>query len=178
MMPQKSSCTFYKYATAILLIAIIVAGALIFADFSQKSAIQSRKNIVAQIVEQGLETGNIEHLIDKYLDPNIELEYPPNFNLPPHNTNKVSGIENAKKILKTWKSDTEHQVDIIDIISEGDTVVLIINMDRVFIMDDETIIHEDHPAVYFFKFAKGKIVKITCLFDVIEEVEKFKEDKY
>jgi len=178
MMPRKSSCNFYKVATVILLIAVIATGALIINDSVQKSAIQNRENIVAQIVEQGLETGNVEQLIDKYFDPNIELEYPPDFNLPPHNTNKVSGIETVKEVLKAWKSDTSHQVDIVDTITEDDTVVIIINMDRVFIMDDETKVHEDHPAVYFFKFVNGKVVKITCLFDVIEEVENFKEEKY
>jgi len=178
MPDEKSTAGFYKTGFFILVIVVILTTAFLTSDLLKQSAIQKNKEIATQILHQGVETGNIDSLADIYFDPDVQLEYPPAFHLPPSHVNTVSGIENIKLVAKAWKADTMHQVDIVDAVADGDTVSVLINQDRIFKMGEKTVTHENHPAMYFFTFKNGKIIKILGVFDVLDEVEEFKDNKY
>jgi|GEM_PF-4969248 len=172
----KGRCCFCK--EVVLFLLGVVALYFLANSLIKESSLRKHKEIVRQLIGQGLDSEDVDSLVDRYFAPNIELEYPPGFNLPPLNTNRVSGIETAKKVAEAWAADTEHQFEILEVVAEGDMVAMFYKMDRVFIMDEETQTHEDHPGAYFFQFKNGQITKITAVFDVLPEVEEFKEQKY
>jgi predicted SnoaL-like aldol condensation-catalyzing enzyme len=178
MPDEKAPRDFYKIGFFILLVVVILTAAFLISFVLQQSASQKNKEIATQILHQAVETGIIDPLADTYFDPNIQLEYPPAFHLPPNHVNTVTGIDNIKAIARTWKADTMHQVEIVDAISDGDTVSVLLSQDRIFQMGNETVTYRNHPAIYYFTFKNGKIVKILGVFDVLNDVEAFKDTKY
>ena len=129
-MSPKLSMKFYKIGFIVLLIMIIIATSFSVYYLYNNHRFQKHEAVVAELVDKALETGDVGSLADTHFDPNIEIVYPPNFNLPPFNTNVVSGIDNVKTVVKTWKQDTEHKVDIVDIITEGNKVIVFADIDR------------------------------------------------
>lgn len=175
---EKKTSNSHNVLITILVAVILICGYFLVVDFMEKKQISLEKKLVHQLIESGLEEGHADDLIHKYCDPNIEIVYPPDFKLPPYNTNTATGIETVKEILKEWKSDTEHQVEIVNIVAERDNIAVLANMHRTFKLEDKTETYEDHPVVYFFELKDRKISKITAVFDVIDMVEEFKENKY
>jgi len=172
----------YKTAFIVTLVILLVAAALLVNSFMRESANQKNKELVAQLVEIGLETGDVDELIEANFAPDAVMEYPEGYHFPPTNTNVITGIDSIKTMVKSWKEDTMHQIDIVDTIAEDNRVAVLISMDRIFNTDEDPstaeYTHEDHPAIYFFYFEEGKIVKVVCVFDILEHVEDFKTEKY
>jgi len=171
-----------KHGFTIMLVLLFIAAFFLVSSFMKESAIQKNTEIAVQIVEQGMETGDIDDLADQYFDPNIVLEFPPDFQFPPTNEHIIIGAENIKEAIHAWKIDTMHQVDVIDTIADEDSVVVFISVDRIFNTDEDASTpehtHEDHPMIYVFSFENGKITKMVDIFDVLEHVEDFKTEKY
>lgn len=165
-----------KVLATVLIAAVPFAAGSAVAPASDRADLN--KEIAAKFVEETLEKGNLDAMIDAHLSPDVEVEYPAGFKLPVLGTNKFKGADKVKLAGKAWKSETAHDVDVVEVVGEGDKVAVLINMDRVFLMEDGKKVYKDHAAAYFFTFKDGKIVKIVSVFDVLPEVEQVKAKKY
>jgi hypothetical protein len=56
-----------------------------------------------------------------------------------------------------WQKETAHQVEVIEVIGEGDDVAVLARVDRAFKMGDKEKVYKGHLFAYIFKFKDGKI---------------------
>ncbi len=176
MADEKPSTGMYKYGFVILLVIVIILAALLVGNSLKQSAIQRNKEIAVQIIHQGLETGD-DPYIDLYFDPDIQLVFPPAFHMPNPHASSLSGLENVKKAIRAWKADTMHQAEILDVVADEDTVAVLISYNRIFRMGNDTVTYKNNPTMYFVTFRNGKIIKIEGVFDVLNDVEAYKDSK-
>lgn len=165
--------------SVILLLAGFIVGSFSMASYAvQEKDLPTNKDIAALFLKETLEKGNIDAMVEKHISPDIQVEYPEAYKVPVLGTHRVKGKEALIRGGKAWKDETRHKIRIADVIAEGNTVVVLAYMDRVFRMPDKEKSFRNHPLVYIFKFKDGKIYKIIGIFDVLEEVEQFKAKKY
>lgn len=164
-----------KLVTFLLLVSVVGGVVFLNSCLNKEKITQQNKTIASTMVHEALEKGTVDM---KYLDPNIEIEYPAEFKFPPLGTNKIKGIESLENIVKTWKSDTAHEVDLVDVIAEGDKVVVVTNSKRIFNMNQEQHVYNDHLFVHIFQFKNGKVINIKSVFDVVDHIEQHKAEKY
>jgi len=159
------------------ILGVIVIGFFLVSCNNQKLTIlQKNKTIAATLVHDALEKGIFD---PTYLDPEIVLECPPAFKFPPLGVHTFKGIDQAEQVVKAWKLNTIHDIDVIDTIAEGDKVVVIINAPtRVFKTPSGNQTFYDHSSAHVFQFKNGKVIKVNSFFDVIDAIEKIKVEKY
>jgi len=165
-----------KKLVVFLLSVSLVFSFIFLNSCNQKAKItEKNKTIASNIIHEAMETGVVD---SKFIDPEVELEFPADFKFPPLGVNKVKGIEALEKSVKAWKVDTAHEVDVLDIIGEGDKVVVVLNVKRVVKLNQEEHVYKDHIYANVFEFKEGKIIKIRMIFDVIDHIEQHKAEKY
>jgi ketosteroid isomerase-like protein len=69
-------------------------------------------------------------------------------------------------------------VEIVDVIGDGDNVAVFARVDRTFKMENKVKVYKGHPYAFFFKFKDGKVVEVIGMFDVLNDVEQYKAEKY
>ncbi|MDD3295802.1 MAG: nuclear transport factor 2 family protein [Candidatus Omnitrophica bacterium] len=166
-----------------MILAVLLSLGFIFVTSSvnagQAEGLEANKEIAVKYVEEILEEGNIDFIVDNYLAPEIEIEFPENFIIPALGTNQVKGKEAHRRAAKAWKSETAHNVDISEVIAEDDKVVVLVYVDRAFkIIEGKERLFNDHPMVFIFKFKDGQIINAKIIFDVLDEIEQMKAKKY
>lgn len=145
---------------------------------NQSRSLQENKKIASRYITEMFQDGNIDLMVDTCTAPDIIVVFPAHFKMSLLGTNKIEGKEALRRAAKAWNEETEHKLEILGVVAEGNKVAVLANIDRVFQISDKERVFEDHPFMFLFEFKNGRIAKTTMVFDVLAEVEQDKAAKY
>ncbi|MBU0574500.1 MAG: hypothetical protein KKH83_08520 [Candidatus Margulisbacteria bacterium] len=139
------------------------------------------KTIAASFLKNAMEGMDPGPLVEQYCASDITVEFPDTFKLPSDTDNMLIGAEELLQMISAWQQETNHEVDVVEAVGEGDKVALLIRVNRNFDfnMDNQPdMAYQGHLMAFFFELHNQKITKLTGIFDVLHDVEQEKDKKY
>lgn len=136
------------------------------------SSLENNRKIARQWYEELIVKENLP-MVDVLIADDAVMEMSPSMPSKATGTSRVSGKENIRKHLKNITDNFSYKGNLLDVIAEGDKVVLYRIVEETDKAGHKALV----PWISIIQISNNKIKKITHVHDTMHEANQFKAAK-